>query len=696
VSDNITVVDRIFKIFVVGDDFLRADNNLLRVGTNAFTADVSYLRSEAGIWLSPKDLGLLRANNRTIISLDAVDPIPYAGPMIFRLADKNIVTSTFVLTIGSNTITSSNKLYDIQEGMLVEGSNVPANTYVSSVTVEPVRTIVTMSKAALASSTTNITFSSDSVLPQDLSVDEAAGLIFGTLPYQAAVSKDYTFTINLVKYDVTQASQAVITILVRQDAEAKTNSLRVRVLNTADLDLLKGEYVRIDQNPRDGDTTAGFVLGQNIYRIVDWSNDPTAIDPDTDKIITINKPLNVKIPLGTAITKNVVVQGATDPIVTPKMFVLKTIGEIDSNISWITPSNLGSIKVNFVSTLKVEAQIKDNKKSTITNRLLTYTITNGSLPNGLILSSTGEITGKAQQYNSEAGSGLTYIDTNLATTFDQGTTSFDREFNFTVTATDQYQLTEISREFTLLVTSTDKTVYSNIYIKPFLREEKRDIFSSFMSNSSIFTPDKIYRLGDSNFGIQDELKMLLYAGIETANLDNYMAGLETNIKRKRYRIGDLKIALAKIQGSNDITYEIIYLDILDDRQLGKKSVSMTASTKDGTKYLTSFSNIRTNLANVSIGTRKIYRDNEYLPLWMKTSQDAKTAATGLINVVPLCYCKPGKGQDILNNIQNYIEDTSNNFSFNQFDFDIDRLLIDSSTEYDRYQYLGFNDNKYTI
>ena len=62
VSDGTSIAQRIFKIFVVGDDQFRADTTTTDgFADELFTADVTYLRQPA--WLTNSNIGLFRANN---------------------------------------------------------------------------------------------------------------------------------------------------------------------------------------------------------------------------------------------------------------------------------------------------------------------------------------------------------------------------------------------------------------------------------------------------------------------------------------------------------------------------------------------------------------------------------------------------------------------------------------------------------
>ena len=78
--------------------------------------------------------------------------------------------------------------------------------------------------------------------------------------------------------------------------------------------------------------------------------------------------------------------------------------------------------------------------------------------------------------------------------------------------------------------------------------------------------------------------MLAYAGIETKSIGEFVAAVAKNHKRKKYKIGDVKKAIAKNPGSNDTVYEVIYLDVIDPSEpseaRGKTNKSFNAQTKN--------------------------------------------------------------------------------------------------------------------
>lgn len=239
-----------------------------------------------------------------------------------------------------------------------------------------------------------------------------------------------------------------------------------------------------------------------------------------------------------------------------KTFIVKLLGEVESTIQWLTPIDLGDISANYISTLKVEA------KTNVPKAQLLYSLKEGRLPPGLELQFDGEITGNVRSFGTVSQPGLTVFDS-ANTTFDGNSTTIDRSYKFTIEARDQFGYSAIERSFIIDVSDPDNRLYSNIYFNPLLKLEQRLQFSSFVGNPEIFLPENIYRPQDPNFGLQKQIKMLVYSGIETVLAEQYVAAAAKTIKRKNFKIGELKTAVAKNPGTNDIVYEVVYLTIID-------------------------------------------------------------------------------------------------------------------------------------
>jgi hypothetical protein len=707
VTDGETVTTRTFKIYVVGDDFLRTDNTIMQVGDGTYSADTTYLRSP--VWVSAANLGLKRANNYVTVILDTFDPNPEIGPVDYKLESLN-----------------------------------PDGTV--------------------------------STLPQGLALDPSNSEIFGFIPYQPAVTVDYKFTISATKYDKEDLEQVAVEITVAEVSPIGQNFLKINKLPVEDRALIVNDNIRI---------------GAYSYKIVSYEETTFAYD-----IIKLNKPLQNQVILRFVIT-NTYYRKLSDLYTTrksSKTFTMQVLGEVDSVIKFITPGDLGSVRANLSSQLQIVAETK------VSGAIITYEKTSGTLPPGVELRANGELIGRVTQFGNivyrsfwKAGksyyandvvkyNGLVYkanfahtstapfdetfwdkytFSNNIKglTTYDNRTTTFDglkgtqdRSYRFTVLAQDQYQYSALRKTFSVFVEDPDVKLFSNIYVKPFPAIATRDKFYSFINNLDIFVENKIYRSSDPNFGVQKELKMLIYAGIETLDIRNYVPALVTNTKRKRFRFGSPKKAIARNQGSYDTVYEVIYLEIFDEYEVGRmspaKSIKLSTASKSSVKvnqtsldpvngaldltntkinnklnadfveryrpnygpikasttsvkasgndveniYPSSVTNIRNNIRNLALKNpnRIIDTENSFLPPWMITPQDSRTPATGYIKAVPLCYCKPGEADYILENI------AYSGFDFTSLDFEIDRFIIDAVSGNNEDQYLKIPNYKYNV
>ena len=98
VNDGDTIARRKFKIYVVGDDFVRADNTVMEVDTGVFTADNTFIR--VPLWLTPRDFGIRRANNYVTLFLDVLDTNELLGVITYTLQEINDDGSVSILPEG--------------------------------------------------------------------------------------------------------------------------------------------------------------------------------------------------------------------------------------------------------------------------------------------------------------------------------------------------------------------------------------------------------------------------------------------------------------------------------------------------------------------------------------------------------------------------------------------------------------------
>ena len=460
-----------------------------------------------------------------------------------------------------------------------------------------------------------------------------------------------------------------------------------------------------------------------------------------------------------------------------RTFNVDIIGEIDSTIYFTTDGDLKTIETNFISNLSV------NAVTTVPDAVLTYNLKSGTLPPGLTLVNDGSIQGKINQFsdgiyyrsmwtpnrlylindvvritspedpvgnyykclaihmsvyfvnsrweiykNDQSNDGLIIFDKSLFS-IDGSTTTFDRSATFTVEAKDQFNKSATTKTFRLIISTTTNKYYSNIYLKPLLKSSMRNTLTAFFNDTAIFEPKAIYRSSDPSFGIQNELKMLLYSGIESKVLSEYVSAF-SRASRKKFRIGNLKKAIAKTPGTNDTVYEVIYLEMFDNLENENGSVASSiksaflnhiinvnqgrrdiidSDASDDNMYSMSIDQLsrillQDKVITVDFGGQRISDSNKtdifgnsitnlrkilesigeterkYLPLWMRTPQTYSGVDQGFTKAVPICYCIPGAADNIILNIKN------SGFDFKMIDYTIDRAIIDSV--------IGDNGDKY--
>ena len=590
VTDGVHDVKRLFRIWVVTEEFLKADNNIVQVDTNLFRADNQAER--VPYWITESYLGRIRANNYVTIYLDVYDPTSLSGTIAYFLLPNN-----------------------------------PDNT--------------------------------PSQIPPGLVLDNTTGELAGTVPYQSAVTKNYQFTMQAVNFPANLAN-------IDYTLVGDWNATRNYKIN---------EAVRY----------RGF-----IYICIQAHRNVTPADGPFWNlgVSTAEKTFNVDI-----------------------------IGEIESNINWISDEFVGSIKPNQPSILFVEAE------SLIYGGKVIYEFISGRLPPGLEFISTGNIQGKVKQFADDNGPGLTRFfdrvddeginssitDSSLMsrefnTTFDSEQTSFDRRFIFNVKARDTANFAENVKQFYIDVVADNVKTFANLYVKAFQNRSKRLTWYDFITDLTIFRTDELYRTGDPNFGVQTELKVLIFAGIESTDAVKYVQAMSRNHYRKQLQFGEIKSAFAKDPVTQEDIYEVIYVDVVDEYEKDGMSIGRTIElpNKINSKVLISYENIRvdSNIPLISDSdTQRIFpnsiknmrsrirgvgdRDREFLPRWMRSIQPGQPVETGYVKALILCYLKPGKSSEVISRIRN------SGFDFKNIDFTVDRYVIDILDGQIQEHYLAF-------
>ena len=574
VTDGVHTETRLFKIYVVTEEFLQADNSIMQVDTNLFTSDANSNRTP--IWITESNLGRFRANNYVTIYLDVYDPPSLTGTITY-----------FLLAFNAD--------------------------------------------------------GSQSLLPPGMALDSVTGEIAGRVPYQARVSRTYTFTMRAANFP---SSLAYANYTLKGTWNNSTNYLA-----------------------NDAVIYLGLIY---ICTVAHRNRQPTDVEFWIAGVSTADKQFSVEI-----------------------------VGEIDSAVSWITDSDLGTIKPNQPSQKYVQAE------TLLYGGRIGYEFVSGTLPPGLTFVPTGAIQGKVKQFADDAGPGLTRfyevadslapvedsssLSRDFTATFDGSDTKFDKKFTFTIRARDSVNFATLNREFSITVVAENSTTFANLYVKAFQTTPKRLAWYNFITDATIFQPSDLYRYGDPNFGVQTALQVLVYAGIESVEAVRYVQSMSRNHYRKRLQFGALGTAKAKDSETQETIYEVIYVNIVDPLEKNGNSISGTVnlpnninspvlisydsikidsdiplvSDRDHQRiFPNSFKNMRRRMAETGLD------DREFLPLWMRSIQDTSSYETGYVKALPLCYCNPGAAVNVLARIR------ASGFDFKTIDFVADRYVID--------------------
>lgn len=579
VTDGINFSDRTFEIFVADPDAFRADSLMLDGLAGRFTSDSTYLQQP--VWLTSGNLGLYRANNYITIPVAVYDN----KSTVFRLETTNVemYVSTIQVAISDNHAGSSSLTVTNTSDVPVVGQYFTFLNYIDIAdnTVYRILSVVALgddvyrlglSRTLVIDVDNGFTFyiGSASTLPPGMSFDTVTSEIYGRVPYQPAITTEYTFTIAATK-----------------------------------------SYIASDEQ-----------------------------------------------------------------VVSYRTFTINLLGDVTSKIVWNSPDVLGPLNADYVSTLGISAS------SSLTNAIVIYEQVGGILPPGLSLSSDGELIGVVHQYYNPLTEELGLITFDNSTTiFDNNTTTFDRSFKFTVAASDQYQYSSENKEFTLVIDTPNSVPFSNVYAKPFLDASQRSYWTSFIVDTNIFTPEKIYRPNDPEFGVQESLRMLVLGGIETDTASAYATSMINGFKRKQFHFDSIKTAIAVDPVTGESLYEVIYAQLSDPSEPDGKRLP---NTVNGVYHINSITNWQERL---SAG---LLTERNYLPHWMRTIQPGTKEEIGFTPAVTLCYCKLGYSADIMVNIKN------SGFDFRTIDYTIDRFIIDSVTGSVGDKYLAFRNDRTTI
>ena len=255
-----------------------------------------------------------------------------------------------------------------------------------------------------------------------LGLDPASGWYYGYIPNQGVTEVTYSFNIYARQTDT------IGTAITCTATTAGTNVI------TCDSTTQLGPGTAVIFS---GTVFGGLSSAATTMYFVDTVVSSTEFTVTANMMLNPNYPgeLPVYIPDGNPVILTTASGSMTASLVVPSdpyPFTITVVGEVDTEVIWTTPADLGSIENGSTSILKIEAVNRGGRE-------LSYRLKSGAynlLPQGLELLPSGEIVGRTTFNTFAIDLGTTTFDKTQAVTLNTsiGETVFDTKFTFTVNA----------------------------------------------------------------------------------------------------------------------------------------------------------------------------------------------------------------------------------------------------------------------
>lgn len=513
---------------------------------------------------------------------------------------------------------------------------------------------------------------------------------YDAYPSQGTLTWDWSTTVNpevrITSHNLTSSSGTQTTNLIGQ------NQIYVSNITTTPT---QGMQIRLDEYLPDFDTTTysveGYISLTETTGIINLNIPLVNTIPD-NSIIFIGSPsvhpygfnldeedgeLYGTIPYQPAynvdykFTINLIKSSndSTATVVRPQIFTMTIRGDINSYIEFISTSSLGVLIPGQISELSV---IAENINS---SNAIEYNLAEGSLPSGLTLSNDGSIQGRVD-YLSQTYFDFTSTNTFNTFTLDGGDTTIDENWHFTVSANDVYKTNSVEKDFYITVEDDSVTEYTRVFVKPFMASSDRNTYNTFISNPIIFDKSLMYRPNDPEFGVQPTIQMMIEFGLEKVPVADYVDAIQDNFTRKNLYFGNTTSTVAT-DNTGTAIYELVYVEIIDNQMLENTTPTNAISIE----------NMQTQLESIMVDSTTTISINYNLqPRYMTTLQPSGIPL-GYIKAVPICYALPGNSAKILSRIR------SSGFDFEQFNFEVDRIIIETPLETTENGWIFFNPNR---
>lgn len=640
-SDGLNETRRLFKIWVVTEEFLQADNTILSVDTRLFRADNAKYREP--VWITESYLGRYRADNHLTVFLDVYDPPTLSGTIVYLLVPTN-----------------------------------PDGT--------------------------------PSQLPPGMTLDTTTGEISGYVPYQSRITKSYSFTLKAIDFPAALSTLNYVLVgdwqrnvyYYENQAVRYNGFIYICKRGNANVEPDRVGNVDWESSVSSADKTFTIDIVGEIDNVIKWNSDQNlgSIRPNQPSMFTVNAKstisnskivfelINGKLPPGLILLSNGDIQGkvrhvGSDDADGLTRFYERDASDLDNKVTNRSYDVLFdsdtttfdrvfnfSVKArNIQGSSRTAVTTESNLASRTTLKFLSDSVsflTVGTSVSGV--NDSSPLTRTKYIVKIESKDLFTTITLNHPTEFEVPAG--------TVLKFGERATVEQISNFFITVDSHNTKTFANLYIKPFQHKASRLQWNDFITNNEIFKVDELYRPGDANFGVQSEIKVLLYAGVESVDAINFVQAMSRNHSNKQLQFGNIDYAVAKDPKTQEPIYEAIFVKIVDEYENKGKRISskLTHPVAISNPMLVSQQGITidSNMIRVSDRDRREFyptsirnmrlrieqvgeRDRTYLPLWMRSIQPGQIAEYGYMPVFVFAYVKPGTSKSIISRIRSRTE-----------------------------------------
>jgi len=646
VTDGNILTKRTFQIFVVGDDFLKADNTVIRDGTTLFTADVTYLR--APVWSTSSNLGIHRADNYITVLLTTYD----VENVLYTLELVNAriqATSVRVLTSDNKQAGTSITVYQTSVAPII-GQYFTLTGRVNGTTsllyrilgVSPIgngyyRLTVDQQLEVDIPDNTILLIGDLCQLPTGMAFDQNYNEIAGRVPYQPAITRYYNFTVTATRIspsgEVAQSSRLfTIGIIGEVDSTISWNT-------PANLGIISANFI------------SNLVISA------------TTSVPNAQLVYTV---VGGKLPPGLTLDGDGEISGKANQFANSSA---GTLGLTTFDTGWnsthniSTPTTFDKSTTTFDRVYKFTIQAQDQYGYSAITRTFSLTV---STPNQVTFSNI-----RVQPY-------LNLTQRAAFKNFITNTAIF--------TPDSVYRLNDpnfgLQTTLSMIIYAGIQTEAAAAYVGAIgLNHKKKNFYFGDIKKATAFIP-----------GTKTAVYEILYVEMQDP--------LEPNGKRLPNSLPNLSPEDSIISADNSEAYftRLGGAGNPDEPIISVDSTAYQTSNPQATKYFpNSISNWRDRIAattdHFDANGKSIAGQSErnYLPLWMRSIQPGTYEELGFTLAVPLMYCKVGTADKILLNIKNL-----STFDFKQLNYTADRYIIDSVLGQSSDKYLVFRNDRITV